>query len=62
VVVLNEHSGFGSSNAAPTAVGLIKKYMELKAQDEAEHAGAPAETGPAAAPTRPAPAGGAGGA
>jgi penicillin-binding protein 2 len=33
VVVLNEHSGFGSTNAAPTAVGLIKKYMELKALD-----------------------------
>ena len=35
VVVLNEHSGFGSTNAAPTAVGLIKKYMELRAQDAA---------------------------
>jgi penicillin-binding protein 2 len=33
VVVLNEHSGFGSSNAAPTAAALIKKYFELKAQD-----------------------------
>ncbi|HVO18587.1 MAG TPA: penicillin-binding protein 2 [Anaeromyxobacter sp.] len=62
VVVLNEHSGFGSSNAAPTAVGLIKKYMELKAQDEAEHAGAPVAPAPAAAPAKAGPAGGAGGA
>jgi penicillin-binding protein 2 len=35
VVVLNEHSGFGASNAAPTASALVKKYMELKAQDAA---------------------------
>ncbi|WP_059439100.1 penicillin-binding protein 2, partial [Anaeromyxobacter sp. PSR-1] len=27
VVVLNEHSGFGSSNAAPTASALVKRYM-----------------------------------
>ena len=33
VIVLNEHSGFGSSNAAPTAAALIKKYFELKDQD-----------------------------
>jgi penicillin-binding protein 2 len=38
VVVLNEHSGFGASNAAPTASALVRKYLELKAQD----AGAPA--------------------
>jgi penicillin-binding protein 2 len=42
VVVLNEHSGFGSSNAAPTAAALVKAYFELKAQDEAERSGAPA--------------------
>jgi penicillin-binding protein 2 len=57
VVVLNEHSGFGSTNAAPTAVGLIKKYMELKAQDEAARTGvAPAPApgaAPAAAPAEP---------
>src|SRR5512142_2902179 len=41
VVVRNEHSGFGSTNAAPTAIGVIKKYMELKAQDAAVAAGAP---------------------
>jgi penicillin-binding protein 2 len=35
VVVLNEHSGFGSVNAAPTAVELVKAYFKLKAQDEA---------------------------
>ncbi len=39
VVVLNEHSGFGSTNAAPTAMALIKKWMELKAQDAAERSG-----------------------
>jgi penicillin-binding protein 2 len=33
VVVLNEHAGFGASNAAPTASALIKKYFELKQQD-----------------------------
>ncbi len=36
VVVLNEHSGFGATNAAPTAVELVKAYFRLKAQDEAE--------------------------
>jgi penicillin-binding protein 2 len=50
VVALNEHSGFGSTNAAPTAVGLIRKYMELKAQDQAARAGRAPETVPAAAP------------
>jgi penicillin-binding protein 2 len=35
VVVLNEHSGFGSVNAAPTAVELVKSYFKLKAQDQA---------------------------
>jgi penicillin-binding protein 2 len=33
VVVLNEHSGFGSSGAAPTAMAMIKKYFELKRID-----------------------------
>jgi penicillin-binding protein 2 len=33
VIVLNEHSGFGSSNAAPTASALITKYFELKQSD-----------------------------
>jgi penicillin-binding protein 2 len=35
VVVLNEHSGFGSSNAAPTAMALMREYMRLKAEDAA---------------------------
>ncbi len=39
VVVLNEHSGFGSSNAAPTAAAVVKKWLELKRQDEMERAG-----------------------
>jgi penicillin-binding protein 2 len=51
VVVLNEHSGFGASNAAPTASAVMKRYFELKAQDEAERAGTPPEE-----PTRRAPA------
>jgi penicillin-binding protein 2 len=58
VVVLNEHSGFGSSNAAPTAAAVVRKWMELKAQDAAERAGPmlekPSETGPQP-PSSPAP-------
>jgi penicillin-binding protein 2 len=55
VVVLNEHSGFGASNAAPTASAVVKKWLELKAQDAAERAGpAPAPDGPPAAPPAPA--------
>lgn len=56
VVVLNEHSGFGASNAAPTAAAVVKKWLELKAQDEAERAGAPPPQPPAAAPPAPRPA------
>ncbi len=33
VVVLNEHSGFGGAEAAPTAGALIAKYFELKKTD-----------------------------
>jgi penicillin-binding protein 2 len=55
VVVLNEHSGFGASNAAPTAAAVVKKWLELKAQDDAERAGAPPPA-PAAPPARPPPA------
>jgi penicillin-binding protein 2 len=54
VVVLNEHSGFGAANAAPTAKALLKAWFELKAQDDAERAGAPAPA-PAPAPPRTAP-------
>jgi penicillin-binding protein 2 len=58
VVVLNEHSGFGSSNAAPTAVAVAKKWLELKAQDAAERAGPSAQPpgDPAGTPAAPAPA------
>ncbi|HET9595119.1 MAG TPA: penicillin-binding protein 2, partial [Anaeromyxobacteraceae bacterium] len=64
VVVLNEHSGFGASNAAPTAAAVIKRYFELKRQDTAPAYGPAAspapEMGPpappAAAPPRPSPA------
>jgi penicillin-binding protein 2 len=51
VVVLNEHSGFGASNAAPTATAVVKRWLELRAQDAAERAGpAPAPEAPPAAP------------
>lgn len=39
VVVLNEHSGFGASNAAPTASAMVRKYLELKAADAAATTG-----------------------
>jgi penicillin-binding protein 2 len=45
VVVLNEHSGFGSTNAAPTAMALMREYMRLKAEDAA--GGAPVASAPA---------------
>ena len=35
VVVLNEHSGHGSSQAAPIAVAVVDKYFALKAQRSA---------------------------
>ncbi len=54
VVVLNEHSGFGSTNAAPTAVELVRSYFKLKAKDEAERGGAPSEA-PRARPPAPSP-------
>ncbi len=41
VLVLNEHSGFGASKAAPTASAVVKRYFELKQEDEAASAGAP---------------------
>ncbi|BDG01757.1 penicillin-binding protein 2 [Anaeromyxobacter oryzae] len=53
VVVLNEHSGFGASNAAPTAMALIRRFLELKKEDAAERAGpaaAPAPLSPGAPP------------
>jgi penicillin-binding protein 2 len=56
VVVLNEHSGFGSSNAAPTAAAVVQKWLELKAQDAAERAGvAPPPPEPAAPAAKPKP-------
>ncbi|HEY6106794.1 MAG TPA: penicillin-binding protein 2 [Anaeromyxobacteraceae bacterium] len=55
VVVLNEHSGFGASNAAPTASAVVKKWIEIQKQDEAERTGAgrPAEPAPAGPPPPP---------
>ncbi len=57
VVVLNEHSGFGSTNAAPTAVELVRSYFKLKAQDEAERGGVAPEPPRPAPPARSPPAG-----
>jgi penicillin-binding protein 2 len=66
VVVLNEHAGFGASNAAPTALALIRRYLELKKEDagqggpQAAPATAPAATPPPSrspvAPASPPPA------
>jgi len=50
VVVLNEHSGFGASNAAPTASAVVKRWLEIKAQDAAERAGPAVQDPPAGAP------------
>jgi penicillin-binding protein 2 len=56
VVVLNEHSGFGASKAAPTASAVVQKWLELAAQDAAERAGplpAPPPPPPATPPPPP---------
>jgi penicillin-binding protein 2 len=59
VVVLNEHSGFGASNAAPTAAALVRKWLELREEDARARDGAnrPAEAPPTAPPPAPPPAG-----
>ncbi len=58
VVVLNEHSGFGSSNAAPTAAALIRKWLELQEEDARarEDVQRPAVAPPPAPPAPPPPA------
>jgi penicillin-binding protein 2 len=54
VVVLNEHSGFGAANAAPTAGAVIKAFFETRAQDEVERSGSSLRpAAPKAAPPRP---------
>jgi penicillin-binding protein 2 len=57
VVVLNEHSGFGSSNAAPTAAAVVRKWLELKEEDARarEDVQRPAVAPPAAPPPAPPP-------
>ncbi|MEY2669108.1 MAG: hypothetical protein RJA59_1746, partial [Pseudomonadota bacterium] len=57
VVVLNEHSGFGSTNAAPTAAALVRKWLELQEEDARAREGAqrPATAPPAVPPPAPAP-------
>src|SRR5207302_665767 len=54
VVALNEHSGFGSANAAPTVSAVIKKYFDLLKDDELERAGGP-KPAPEPAPKKEAP-------
>jgi penicillin-binding protein 2 len=53
VVVLNEHSGFGASNAAPTAAAIIRYYFQLKRQDAMERAGVPVGPPPPPGPAVP---------
>jgi penicillin-binding protein 2 len=61
VIVLNEHSGFGASNAAPTASAVMRYFFELKKQDAAAAAGLPVGTPmPGAAPGEMGPAKGGG--
>jgi penicillin-binding protein 2 len=57
VVVLNEHSGFGSSNAAPTAAAVVRKWLELKEEDARAREGVqrPAVAPPPATPPPPPP-------
>jgi penicillin-binding protein 2 len=55
VVVLNEHSGFGASKAAPTASAVVKRWLELKAQDAAERGGPALQKPPEGAPPPPPP-------
>src|SRR6266545_2950562 len=50
VVVLNEHSGFGSSNAAPTASAIVKRWLEIEVEDAAERAGSTPPPAPAPSP------------
>ena len=50
VVVLNEHAGHGSAEAAPTAAAVMQKYFDLKAEDEAARTGVASAPAPAAAP------------
>ena len=57
VVVLNEHSGFGAANAAPTAAAVVQKWLELREQDAKERQGVAPPTAapppPTAAPPEP---------
>jgi penicillin-binding protein 2 len=55
VVVLNEHSGFGASNAAPTAAALVRKWLELKELDARERQGGARPVAAPPAPPSPAP-------
>jgi len=57
VVVLNEHSGFGASNAAPTAAAVVRKWLELEALDRQERGGAAEPAPPVRAPPPPGPGG-----
>ncbi|MFN7133868.1 MAG: penicillin-binding transpeptidase domain-containing protein, partial [Myxococcales bacterium] len=56
VVVLNEHGGHGGSDAAPTAMEVIKEYFRIKAEEEAARNGMPSLPEPVAPPSSSPPA------
>ena len=41
VVVINEHAGHGGSASAPTAMAIIKRFLQDKRDDEAAHSAPP---------------------
>ncbi|HEY7724955.1 MAG TPA: penicillin-binding protein 2, partial [Anaeromyxobacteraceae bacterium] len=53
VVVLSEHSGFGATHAAPTAAAVVRRWLELRAADEAERGGTSRPEPPAPEPGAP---------
>ncbi len=55
VVVLNEHGGHGGSDAAPTAMEVIKEYFRIKAEEEAARNGISPPVEPAPGGTRSSP-------
>ena len=56
VVVLNEHGGSGSSDAAPIAMAVVREYFRIKAEEEAARNTPPPEPAPKATPSASPPA------
>ncbi|HZZ83520.1 MAG TPA: penicillin-binding protein 2 [Anaeromyxobacteraceae bacterium] len=54
VVVLNEHAGFGASNAAPTASAVVKYWFDLQKQDQAAKLAAEQQAANGGVPLAPA--------